>query len=370
VNMEPRNLDVLVTGQIRDVRIAELSFAALLIMKRSAQIRRIVFSAWEDDLLNKRDFASMLRRNGVEILENHSTLLKKSQGNYLQQVTTFKTGLDSIEDGVYVFKTRPDLIFKNLHCTMKNALDGISGKFSALDIIFNHTSTNQDRRKIWVPSFVAAQPFFIADQTFMGMSQDLRSFLFHSGRYDTIITHVPNHPGSATHPSAALAETQFWISPFLAKYPLLHNYLDLLPYSFNGYQFYEVLEKYLFSVELYQWILAIYWVQLMKTFYVSPGDFVIANGLADDGRIIVRAKSHTRKSENLIFDLASRNHRFPFSYSDTDALKSGVATNDIHFNDIIRKIDKVLGSDVSTEFTPSLIAQKQSLLDRLKNIKV
>ena len=237
----------------------------------------------------------------------------RSIGHYWEQVKTLAGGLACIEDGVHVFKTRTDILF-------------LGGDETVQDIVSKHVGFPAQlegfKQRIWIPSFVGLQPFFMADQCFLGLAEDLRKFLAYDATFEASGVHIPLFPGSQTHPSAASAEIRFWITPFVHKFGQLREYLDVIPYSMNGYAHYPALQEYQLQSEHYQEYLALYWQVLSRLFQVSEGSFVIAHGLDAEGRVIVRAKSHAHNPPDFIQAACHLETPFPVSFSSDQGLAS------------------------------------------------
>jgi hypothetical protein len=171
------------------------------------------------------------------------------------------------------------------------------------------------RHRIWTPSFVALQPFFMADQCFFGLAEDLRQFINYDASIEARGIAIPLFPGSATHPAAASAEIRLWITPFLARYPQLREYLNVFPFSMNGYPHYPLIQQFQLQSQFYQEYLAIYWQVLTRIFRISPGQFVIAQGLDDEGHVIIRARSHDNPLPDFIDGALTLKTPFPVSCS-------------------------------------------------------
>jgi len=104
-------IDGLITGQVRDARIFLTAVNSLIELRNSSKIRRVLVSVWEEDELNNRPLMDSLRQLGVRVITTSRNTSIRSVGNYWEQLRTLDRGLQEIEDGTLVFKTRTDLVF-------------------------------------------------------------------------------------------------------------------------------------------------------------------------------------------------------------------------------------------------------------------
>jgi hypothetical protein len=308
-----RTVDILITGKIRSREICLGVFSMAARLRAAGVFRRIVFSGWREDFEQHADLIQQLEALQVVLVDNGPALPVRSIGHYWEQVKTLQGGLACIEDGVHVFKTRTDMLFFEGDETVRGLVSKNVGFPSGMEGF---------SEKIWIPSFVGVQPFFMADQCFLGLAEDLRKFIAYDATFESSGVHVPLFPGSQTHPSAASAEIRFWITPFLHKFQFLREYLDIVPYSMNGYPHYPALQEYQLQSGLYQEYLAVYWQVLHRLFRVSEGSFVISNGLDEQGRIIVRAKAHTHNPDDFIHAVRHLESPFPVSFSSDQSLSN------------------------------------------------
>ena len=308
-----RPVDILITGKIRSREICLGVFSMAARLCAAGVFRRIIFSGWREDFELHPDLIQQLRALQVVVVDNGPGLPVRSIGHYWEQIKTLQGGLACIEDGVHVFKTRTDMLFFEGDETVREIISKNVGFPSELEGF---------RERIWIPSFVGVQPFFMADQCFLGLAEDLRKFIAYDATFESSGVHIPLFPGSQTHPSAASAEIRFWITPFFQKFPLLREYLDIVPYSMNGYPHYPALQEYQLQSGFYQEYLAVYWQVLHRLFRVSEGRFVISNGLDEQGRIIVRAKSHTHDPADFIHAVRHLESPFPVSFSSDHGLST------------------------------------------------
>ncbi|MEY3200948.1 MAG: hypothetical protein RIR70_498 [Pseudomonadota bacterium] len=298
--------DILITGRVRHPQIFLTVIEMALQLRSQGVARRVIFSGWGEDFEQFPSLADHLAQHDVLAINNGPSLKLRSVGNYWDQIKTLETGLECIEDGVHVFKTRTDMLFANAGDTLAQII---------ADNIAIPCGVEGFRHRIWIPSFVALQPFFMADQCFFGLAEDLRQLINYDASIEARGIDIPLFPGSATHPAAASAEIRLWITPFLARYPQLREYLNVFPFSMNGHPHYPAIQQFQLQSSFYQEYLAIYWQLLARIFRVSPGHFVIAQGLDDEGRVIVRARSHDNPLPDFIDGAFTLKTPFPVSCS-------------------------------------------------------
>ena len=305
--------DVIITGQIRDPRIFITSVLAMLELRPVGKARRILVSVWEEDLQRHGALIDAIRGHGAEVFTSRQRSGIRSVGNYWEQLITLDRGLMQIEDDTLVFKTRSDLLFLNGARTVEGILDSNSNRWC-------HSMGISHR--IWIPSFVAFQPFFMADQCYLALSQDLRKFVRYDAQIEALETPIPLYPGSPTHPSAASAEIRFWIQPFMDLFPVLRHYRDSWPLSSNGHPAHVEVNKLNLGTSVFKQWLSLYWHILDSCFRISEGSFVLAAGLDSSSNVVVRARSHSNNSDKLVLDGMSPVNNFPVSFSSDSGLKS------------------------------------------------
>ena len=312
-------VDGLITGKIRDVQVFLQVMSMMIRLREKGIFRRIIFSGWHEDILSLGDLVIHLKNNGVTVVDNGNNLPIKSCGHYWEQVKTLQGGLEQIEDGVLFFKTRTDILFYGGDETVAEIVANNQGYLSHSFGI---------KHKIWIPSFVALQPFFMADQCFLGLTDDFRRFLRFDADIEAQNIIVPFYPGSKTHPAAASAEIRFWLQPFLEQFEELRSYRKVWPHSMNGHPQYPEIQAFHLNSPIYQEYLSIYWSILNSAFRVSEGKFCIVNGLDSDGKYIVRANSHSNNSLLFINDAVNLITPYPVSYSTDLGLKRMLDTSD------------------------------------------
>jgi hypothetical protein len=321
-------VSLLLTGKIRDIRITEVVFQTLLPLVRTGMFREVVFSGWQDDQTQFPEFFDRLAHEGIKFVSSGQGLAIRSKWNFWEQMATLENGLNYIEDGVYVFKTRCDLIVPNIAKVIGSILWANIGV---------HCGAYGFKKKIWVPSFVPAQPFFIADQCYLGLAEDLRKFVNFDATYEAKGVEIPFYPGSTSHPSAAATESRFWIAPFLSAHPLLREYLEIIPYSMNGFSHYNDLERFQIEQLYYQEYLALYWHVVHQIFRISRLEFYLGHHVDDTGRIMVRARSHNFAADNFIHDVFYTEKKFPTSVSEDNGFRSFfVGKGDLKFFTVIQ----------------------------------
>jgi len=311
-------VDGLVTGKIRDPQVFLQVMSMMIRLRERGVFRRVILSAWHDDLVAQAASVTAMTQAGVLIVDNGADLPLRSCGNYWEQVKTLQGGLEQIEDGVLMFKTRTDMLFYGGDDTVADIVSQNQG-FPCHAFGITH--------RIWIPSFVALQPFFMADQCFMGMAQDFRRFLRFDADIEAQGTLVALYPGSLTHPAAASAEIRFWLQPFLEQFEVLRNYRKVWPHSMNGHPQYPELQALQMRSPIYQEYLAVYWSILYTSFRVSEGRFCIVNSIDAQGQVVVKANAHSNNSEAFTADALNLKTPFPVSFSSDIGLRRLIETD-------------------------------------------
>jgi hypothetical protein len=316
MNSTPK-VDGLVTGKIRDPQVFLQVMSMMIRLRERGVFRRVILSAWHEDLVTQASPVTALTQAGVLIVDNGTDLPVRSCGNYWEQVKTLQGGLERIEDGVLMFKTRTDMLFYGGDDTVANIVAQNQG-FPCHALGIQH--------KIWIPSFVALQPFFMADQCFMGLAEDFRRFLRFDADVEAQGIPVALYPGSLTHPAAASAEIRFWLQPFLEQFEVLRTYRKVWPHSMNGHPQYPALQAFQLDSPIYQEYLAVYWSILNTAFRVSEGKFCIVNSIDAQGKVIVRANAHSNNSAEFVADALNLKTPYPVSFSSDVGLKRLIET--------------------------------------------
>lgn len=321
MNSTPK-VDALVTGKIRDPQVFLQVMSMMIRLRERGVFRRVILSAWHEDLVAQASAVTALTQAGVLIVDNGSDLPVRSCGNYWEQVKTLQGGLERIEDGQLMFKTRTDMLFYGGDDTVAGIVTQNQG-FPCHAFGIHH--------KIWIPSFVAMQPFFMADQCFMGLADDFRRFLRFDADVEAQGVDVALYPGSLTHPAAASAEIRFWLQPFLEQFEVLRSYRKVWPHSMNGHPQYPALQALQLDSPIYQEYLAVYWSILNSAFRVSEGKFCIVNSIDAQGKVIVRANAHSNNSLEFMADARNLKTSYPVSFSSDIGLKRLIETGSDFF---------------------------------------
>jgi hypothetical protein len=347
-------IDGLITGQVRDARIFLTAVSALLELRNASKIRRVLVSVWEEDELNNLQLMDSLRQLGVRVITTSQNTTLRSVGNYWEQLRTLDRGLQEVEDGTLVLKTRADLVFLDGSRSIEKVLDATQGRWChSLGL----------KHKIWIPSFVAFQPFFMADQCYLGLSDDLRKFVRYDAQLEAWDQQVAMFPGSKTHPSAASAEIRFWIQPFLDQFPVLFHYRHSWPHSLNGFPEHSLVHKTNLDSSLFNMWLAVYWHVMSCCFIVSEGNFLLGAGVDENSTILVRARSHSNNSENFIDDAINPVNNFPVSYSTDRGLKKFLSEQPA--SDFLCRYERALHEANSHQYDSHFIEQLGKYIEEI-----
>lgn len=203
-------VNVVFTGVMREHETFKKSINDLLQLRKENLVDKIVMSAPLGESVKQPEMATFLKQADVTILESEDPPINEHSPYYNNrdrvwgQMKSLEIGLSIIPKGTFVLKTRCD-VYINPRFIRKLATE----KESLLKITKNLPQGNVFKCKVWVPWFELTKPFFMADESFFGLKEDVEK-LYHYNKdyfekYDlgTDVHHVMR-----------------FIEPFLKKYPL------------------------------------------------------------------------------------------------------------------------------------------------------
>ena len=175
--------------------------------QHSQIFHRMILSTWKGQLTKgfKNDIS---RFKNLEIIEA-DVPLNPGRGNINCQMKSFENGLDKINEPTeLVLKARTDFLLTRKFAT--KLLASIPKHF------LEKTLGGPFVHKVWVPWIEITKPFYVADEFFMGYSEDLRFLINYNASYDTRIKNIGH----------GITHIRRFIDPFMKYYPALEEYLD------------------------------------------------------------------------------------------------------------------------------------------------
>ncbi|MEK6858824.1 MAG: hypothetical protein AABX53_02850 [Nanoarchaeota archaeon] len=202
-------ITVLFTGLIREYEVFKKSLEDLAQLKKEGFVDTIMLATRIGEPAKHPDMHEAFKQAGVVIIEAEDPALNENSPYYQgkdfiwRQMKGLEVGLTHIAKGTFVLKTRSDTYIEP-QFIKKLATE----KETLLKITKNLPKGNVFKCKVWVPWFELTKPFFMADECFFGLKEDLEKLYNYNKdyfeKYDlgTDVHHVMR-----------------FIEPFLAKYP-------------------------------------------------------------------------------------------------------------------------------------------------------
>jgi hypothetical protein len=160
------SFNVLVLGKIRSADQMREEIARFLEWRERGFVDRIVFSGWEEDLSEHSDLFQELIEKEVEVVLTHEPSMTVF-GHAFHQIKNLSYGISKFNDDDIVLKTRTDRV--NLNYEPKSIFDRFCSASPPTD--------SPMKSRIMVQYCTPLQPYFLGDQTFMGLAGDIRKFV-------------------------------------------------------------------------------------------------------------------------------------------------------------------------------------------------
>lgn len=212
----PYAIDVLFTGLIREYETFKRSLDTLSDLRKMGFVNKIILATRIGETEKHPEMHASFKQANVKIVEAEDPEINENSPYYggrdfiWRQMRSFEVGLKSVENGRFVLKTRSD-VYVNPKFIEKLARE----KESLLKIKKNLPMGNIFKFKVWVPWFELTKPFFMADECFFGLKEDLEKLYNYDKdyfeKYDlgTDVHHVMRY-----------------IHPFLDKYNIFYKALN------------------------------------------------------------------------------------------------------------------------------------------------
>ena len=209
-NISP--IDVVFTGLIRDYGTFKKSLNDLVQLRKKGFVDKIILSTWKGEPSKHPEMIPFLEKSGILIIESEEPEVNQNSPYYKKdfiwhQMKALDIGLNNIEDGKFVLKSRSD-VYISPDFIKKLATE----KSSLLKIILDLPSGNIFKFKVWVPWFELTKPFFMADECFFGFKDDLKHLYNYNKDYFEKYDLGPD-----------VHHVMRYINPFLEKYPIFYT---------------------------------------------------------------------------------------------------------------------------------------------------
>ncbi len=174
-----KKIDILFTGLIRKPEMFKKSILEMIGLREKGLINEIKFSTWLGEVQKYPDIYSFFKKNKIKIIESEEPKIRGS-GNIWCQMKSLEAGLNKVDPGRFVLKTRSD-VYVNPEFIKKIAIN----KNKLLMIKKPLPKGNIFKYKIWVPFFDLKTPFYMADECFFGHRDDLKHLYHYDNSYYT-----------------------------------------------------------------------------------------------------------------------------------------------------------------------------------------
>jgi len=211
--MKVSSIDIIFTGLIREHEIFKKSLQDLVELRKKGIVNKIILATWIGEPAKNPEMLPFLKEAGVEIIEdkepevNQNSPYYKGKDFIWHQMKALENGLRSVENRRFVLKSRSD-VYINPKFIEKLALE----KQDLLKIKKSLPNGDVFKFKVWVPWFELTKPFFMADECFFGLKEDLEKLYNYSKDYFEKYDLGPD-----------VHHVMRYINPFLEKYPIFYS---------------------------------------------------------------------------------------------------------------------------------------------------
>ncbi len=246
-------INVLFCGLVRMPELFVKSINDLVVLKRQGLIDTIAYSTWNTEIDKYNGLREFLIKSGIKLIESIEPQFQGS--SIFHQMISFESGLQNFADDSYVLKTRPDVYIKTEFIRMlasdENFLDIPN---TGPGVIF--------KKKIWIPWFEITKPFYMGDEAFFGLNEDMKNLVNYDVSYDI-----------KYKSDAGIGHIRRYIHPFLKDYPSLQEYLGCgVKTGHNTDRRFDILRRNMQSDHYWEH-LALYYLIVNKHFRISS-DYV------------------------------------------------------------------------------------------------
>jgi len=203
-----KSVDVIFCGLVRDVDSFKKTIGDLISLRQKRLVDKMILSTWKGELQKNEGLSSFLEDNDVLMLESEEPE-NRGDGNVWCQMKSLQVGLEKVNSGKFVLKTRTDVYIN------PDFLEKLfSEKEKLLEITYHLPEGDIFKHKIWAPWFEITKPFFMGDECFFGHKDDLMLLINYDCSFDK-----ENYLGPDT------THIRRFVYPFLKDYPVFYTYI-------------------------------------------------------------------------------------------------------------------------------------------------
>lgn len=205
-------IDIVFTGLIREHETFKKSLIDLSELRKKGLVDKIILATWIGEPEKHQEIQNFMNSLGVTIIEekepevNQNSPYYKGKDFVWHQMKALEAGLKNVKDGVFVLKSRSD-VYINPQFIEKL----VKEKEKLLKISKDLPKGNIFKYKVWVPWFELTKPFFMADECFFGLKEDLSKLYNYNKDYFEKYDLGPD-----------VHHVMRYIDPFLDKYPIFY----------------------------------------------------------------------------------------------------------------------------------------------------
>jgi len=205
---EKEPVEVLFCGLVRQHDLFKKSVQEILLLKDQGLVNNIFVSTWKGELQKCPEIHDFLKNNNIIIIESDEPE-DRGEGNIWCQMKSLDEGLKKIPKDKFILRTRTDI-----HINPDFLKKLFSEKQDLLKITHNLPKGNLFKYKIWIPWFELTKPFFMGDEAFFGLCEDLKLLINYDPCFDEKYYLGPD-----------ISHVRRFIHPFLEPYPILLDYI-------------------------------------------------------------------------------------------------------------------------------------------------
>lgn len=202
-----KKVNILFCGLIRAHDLFKKSISDMTQLRDNGLIENIYLSTWIGEIDKAPEIKELLKKSKVKIIESEEPEVG-GEGNIWKQMKALDEGLKKIDKNSFILKTRSDVYIN------PDFLRKIFSQQGLFKITKNLPNGNVFKAKIWVPWYEITRPFYMADECFFGLKEDIRLLVNYENKYFSDYVLGPGGP-----------HIMRFIHPFLEKYPVLYDSL-------------------------------------------------------------------------------------------------------------------------------------------------
>lgn len=249
---------IIITGQPRDRDLFQHSLASMSSLRTDRLLDEIIYVVWRGELDGQPETRSALSKLDVHLIETDCALVG-GIGNVWHQMKAQQTAVDAVPVDRLVLKTRPDV---DLSETLMQRL--FSGEIDLSLPQLPSMMPQVVKARLWVPWFEISKPFYMADECFCGLREDVMRLANFDARFDVLwaVDTARSHMRRFSH-------------PFLPVCPFFERYLADYGLSYQSDPIGLTLLQHRLTSPVYATFLAA-WYRILNNYFRVAGNIADA----------------------------------------------------------------------------------------------